>query len=346
VRRSDSDYTRIVALNAPERRPESTADEVRGYAQWKVDVLDLQSKAHATVAFQDVVAACGERCIEMVAWRDPELGRRSRETGRPLFSWVLTFRKLLLETAFVADMQSMLRTLEQAYEYPVDAEFTANFLPDGTYRINLVQCRPFQVSGGGSVIPAPAGLPDSDVLLSTKGAVVGPGRVEDVSRLIYVAPQAYNKLTQSERYAVARLIGRLTRVEPRPAGALMLAGPGRWGTSEPSLGVPVSFAEISRAHVICEVIEASGGLVPDVSLGTHFFNDLVERNVLYLALEADREGNFINSAALEQMPNSLVALLPDEAQWSHVVRVIETEGRRLRLHADAVKQTGLLYLHR
>jgi len=64
---------------------------------------------------------------------------------------------------------------------------------------------------------------------------------------------------------------------------LLFVGPGRWGTAEPALGVPVSFAEISRVTALCEVIEMREGLVPDVSLGTHFFNDLVEMQVLYLA---------------------------------------------------------------
>src|SRR5690606_18993225 len=100
--------TRIVALNAPERRPETTSVDVRGYAQWRVDVLDLQRKELCSRSFEEVVEMCGEQCIDMVGWRDPELTRRSRETGRPAFPYVLTFRKLLAETPFVADMRSML----------------------------------------------------------------------------------------------------------------------------------------------------------------------------------------------------------------------------------------------
>jgi pyruvate, water dikinase len=345
VRRSDDDYTRIVALNAPARRPETTAIEVRGYAQWRVDVLDLESKQHRSRSFEDVVKCCGERSIEMVASRDPELMRMARETGRPAFPWVLTFNKLLLETAFVADMRALLATLEKAYDYPVDVEFTANFLPDSSYRINLVQCRPFQVKGGGHVVTLPEGVAEGNLVLETQDAVIGPSVSAAVGRLIYVVPPVYALLTQSERYSIARLIGRLTRLENQPPGALLLVGPGRWGTTEPALGVPVAFAEISRVTALCEVIEMRDGLVPDVSLGTHFFNDLVEMQVLYLALTPDKEGNRVNARLIEQAPNQLSALIPDAAAWAAAVRVIDPAtmpgGRALRLHADALRQRAV-----
>ena len=342
VRRSDNDYTRIVALNAPARRPETNSHEVRGYAQWRVDVLDLHGRQQCALSFEEVAAECETDCVEMVAERDPDLMRQARETRRSSFPWVLTFRTLLTDTSFVADIRRLLAVLEEAYEYPVDIEFTTNFLPDGSYRINLVQCRPFQVKGGSTAIAPPAQIPAENVVLQTRGPVIGSSVAAEVGRLIYVVPRVYGALPQADRYSVARLIGRLTRLD-KPAGALMLAGPGRWGTSEPSLGVPVSFAEISRVQVLCELIEMRDGLVPDVSLGTHFFNDLVEMEVLYLALSPDREGNLVNAGYLEQLPNRLFELLPDAGSWANVVRVIDP-APRLRLHADALRQSAICYV--
>ena len=347
VRRSDDDYTRIVALNAPVRRPETTSSEVRGYAQWRVDVLDLEKKEQCSRTFEEVVKSCGEQSIEMVAWRDPELIRRSTETRRPTFPWVLTFKKLLSETSFVADMRALLETLEKAYDYPVDIEFTTNFLLDGSYRINLVQCRPFQVKGGGRIVAPPEVVADGDLVLKTHSAVIGSSMDTTVGRLIYVVPSVYGLLSQSDRYSIARLIGRLTHLEKQPEGALLLVGPGRWGTTEPALGVPVSFSEISRVNALCEVIEMREGLVPDVSLGTHFFNDLVEMQVLYLALIPGKEGNHVNASLIEQAPNQLPGLIPEEAVWAEAVRVIDPAGipggRTLRLHADALRQSAICY---
>jgi hypothetical protein len=345
VRRSDNDYTRIVALNAPLRRPETTSDEIRGYAQWRVDVLDLEKKEHRVCPFDEVVSACGEQAIEMAAWRDPALLRQARETGRPIFPWVLTFRKLLTETKFVEDMRALMQTLERAYDYPVDIEFTANFLSDGTYRINLVQCRPFQVKGSGPSAALPDVVKKGDLVMATRGPVIGQSMVATVGRLIYVVPQVYGQLPLSDRYSIARLIGRLTNLEDRPEGALLLAGPGRWGTAEPSLGVPVSFAEISSVTALCEIIEMREGLVPDVSLGTHFFNDLVEMQILYLALTPGQDGNSVNLDFIDKAPNRLRELMPPEAGWSEAVRVIDPAGlptpRRLRLYADALRQSSV-----
>ena len=64
---------------------------------------------------------------------------------------------------------------------------------------------------------------------------------------------------------------------------IMLIGPGRWGTTMPELGIPVSFNEIRNTTVLCELVMMHEGLVPDLSLGTHFFNDLVEMDILYMA---------------------------------------------------------------
>jgi hypothetical protein len=296
--------------------------------------------------FREVVESCGESCIEMVAGRDPEILRRSRETGRPLFPWVINFKRLLSETAFVKDIQALLQILERAYDYPVDVEFTTNFLSDGSYRINLVQCRPFQVRSAGPVVAQPESVAPADLVMRTQGAVIGPCTAAKVGRIIYVVPSEYGAMPLNERYSIARLIGRLTRLDEQPQGALLLLGPGRWGTAEPSLGVPVSFAEISRASVLCEVIEMREGLEPDVSLGTHFFNDLVESQILYLALVPGKEGNCLNRELLEHAPNQLAELIPDEAKWSGVVRVIDPEaipGRDLRLTADALRQSAICF---
>ena len=347
VRRSDNDYTRIVALNAPSRRPEGTPGEIREYAQWRVDVLDLEKQELTSLTFEEVVRACGEAMIEHVASRDPELTRGARETGRPIFPWVISFSRLLGETRFVEDLRAILNTLQSSYDYPVDVEFTANFLPDGAYRINLVQCRPFQVKGGGRPVEPPADVPTERLVFRARRAVIGPSVRSDIARLVYVVPSVYGQLPLPDRYAIARLIGQLTRLPVPADGLLMLAGPGRWGTTEPSLGVPVSFAEVNRVGALCEIVEMREGLVPDVSLGTHFFSDLVEMQILYLALFPGTLEDYVNIGLLDPAPNRLLALAPEEARWSDVVRVVDAAdlaGKRLRLEANSFRQHAVCYL--
>ena len=140
---------------------------------------------------------------------------------------------------------------------------------------------------------------------------------------------------------------RATRLEPAGALRIFLVGPGRWGTTTPSLGVPVSFPEIQRASAICEVMKL-GNVIPDVSLGSHFFNDLVESNMLYLAVYPDRPGYRLHEELLRSEPNRLAELLSEDARMAGIVRVIDFplrgDGRSLWLTADCVRQEALCYL--
>jgi len=228
VNRADDDYTRVVALNAPDKRPEASSDEVRQFAQRKVDVLNLEANQLASTTFADVAAQSPALPVDVVASADEQALRDAAQSGRTAApAWVLTFDRLLAGTPFVADMREMLAVLQRAYECPVDVEFTANFAsPDGrSYRVNLVQCRPLPVKGRGPV-EALADVPAADRLLECRGPVIGPGRVLNVQRFIYVVPAAYGQLPVRDRHAVARTIGRLTHLDGG-AATTMLLGPGR-----------------------------------------------------------------------------------------------------------------------
>src|SRR5512133_2859880 len=336
VDRADDDYTRVVALNAPLARPETSLDEVSEHAQRLVDVIDLARNRFDSRPFADVGPQLADVPVELFA--------TVRRDAPP----VLTFDKLLAATPFVQDVRAMLRTLADAYRYPVDVEFTANFLPGGQFRLNLVQCRPLQVKEGGIAAPPPPGLPEQAIVLASRGPVVGQSTSAPLDRVIFVDPDAYDRLGQSDRYEVARIVGRLTRLEHAGHRRILLLGPGRWGTSTVALGVPTSFAEIQRVSAIVEVVKPGMKVVPDVSLGSHFFNDLVESNMLYLAVYPDRPGYRLHEELLRSERNRLAELLPDDARMDGIVRVIDFplrgDGRSLWLNADCVRQEAVCYL--
>ena len=349
VDRADDDYTRLVALNAPLRTPEGDASHGRVYMQHKVDALDLQGNLLVSRDFQDVLPGRPQAPLDLFVSRDTDLEREARNRGmQGVTAWTLSFKKLLSETTFAEDMRGMLQAIHEAYDYTVDVEFTANFTDAKDYRINLVQCRPFAVKSSSMFIQPPHDIAAEDLLLTSAGPVIGHSRSEVLDRIVYVVPATYGQLPINERYAIARLIGQILHCqEDKPPGTIMLLGPGRWGTSTPSLGVPVSFTEISRAAILCEIVAMREDLVPDVSLGTHFFGEMVEMEMLYLALFPEREGTFLSKAFFEESPNRLSALLPRAATYSHVIRVIDpaeaASGRTLRLHADMMKQKVVCY---
>jgi pyruvate,water dikinase len=343
VDRSDDDYTRLVALNVPQKRPESNFEEVRQYAQRRVDYIDLQANRVMSGHFLDVVKESVDVPVEMFASAD-----ESHATMGGARVWVPTFDNLLTGTEFVKDMREALAVLQQAYEYPVDVEFTLNFVDDRSYRIHIVQCRPLPVKGAETPRPPEVEIPRADVIIEASGAVVGHSRHTRISRLVYVAPSIYGQLSLQDRYEVARLLGKINLTcESLVDGSLMLLGPGRWGTSDPFLGIPVTFNEVNRAAVLCEIVQMHEHLVPDVSLGTHFLNELVETDMLYLALFPDRGSNYLRTDLFEGTPNRLLQLVPKAGKWVETVRVIdacEIPCDAIFLIADALKQKVVCYM--
>jgi pyruvate, water dikinase len=333
VDRSDDDYTRLVALNAPARRPEANFDDVREHSQRRMDCLDLQEDKFVSLPFEDVIEEGPDFPLDLY------LTRAARDY--PL----ITFDRLLRETPVARDLRRMLEILESVYEHPVDIEFTVNFLGDGSYRIHLLQCRTFQIRReiAGKSPPMQTG---QATLLAAHGAVIGVSREQALSRIIYIVTDKYAALPEQARYGVARLIGRLSRLQAPDDRGLMLIGPGRWGTRSPSLGIPVSFTEISRASVVCEVVAMHESLIPDVSLGTHFFNDLVEHDMLYVAYFPKKGGNNINDEWFRQAPNRLLELESGAGELAEVVRVIDCgdAGQRVWLRADTTEQEALVFL--
>ena len=348
VDRSDDDYTRIVALNAPNRRPEANFDEVRQHAQRRVDYLDLEANQLVSGDFLDLVARNPHLPLEMVARQDASHPGRD-QSQQP---WVLTFDRVLAETSFVEDMREILTTLENAYSTPVDIEFTANFLEPRRFKINLLQCRTLQVRGTETRTLPNLEVEEDALVIEARGAVIGQSRLIDVDLFIYVVPGVYGQLPIKQRHEVARLIGEVNdATATRGVRTIMLLGPGRWGTSSPSLGIPVSFAEINRVSVLCEIVAMREDLIPDVSLGTHFLSELVEMDMLYLALFPRQGENYIRTEFFEESPNLLLDLLPSAKKWRDCVRVIDPRNAaescaRVKLSADAVEQKVICYFER
>ncbi len=350
VNRYDDDYTRVVALNAPEKRPEANIDEIRKYTQQKVEVLNLKSNQMVIYNFDDIVHMLFSLQVELYTSCDEKLKRNIKlKNSDERFPHILTFNQLLIKTQFLTDMGKIFRILEEAYHYPVDIEFTLNLIEDNIghhYRINLVQCRPFQVKSDMGMIEPHRDINIKDIIFRTAGPIIGNSCVTFVDRLIFVVPSAYSQLNMNDRYSIARLIGRLTHTGCDNQKKILLLGPGRWGTTMPALGVPVSFSEIHCVSILCEIVVMHEGLVPDVSLGTHFFNDLVEMDIQYCAIYPDRKNYEINFELLMQFPNKLIDILPDATPWEETIRVFEPidSDVKIYIHIDSMSQRGVCYI--
>ncbi|ADH84838.1 PEP/pyruvate-binding domain-containing protein [Desulfurivibrio alkaliphilus] len=357
VDRADDDYTRIAALSAPDKRPESSIDELRKFAQKRVDAIDLTANRLLPVDFDEIAKYSPPQELRLAASQDPQ-------TNAPYIS----FNGLFKNTPFVAHMQKLLGTLDSAYQYPVDIEFTLNFTgeegcrslaasqdsrgeevmacdPAANYRINLVQCRPFEVRKSEEVSLDFAEDKDKQVLLAARqGTVIGRSRALNPRRLVLVSPDHYGALPVSQKHLAARAIGKIMKVTPEELPAV-LVGPGRWGTTTVSLGIPVTFSEICQAACVIEVVAMHEGLIPDVSLGTHFFNDLVEFDIMYLAFYPGKEGSELNRELLAGFRNRYLDLVPEPEYraLAEIITVVDFSRDELVLAADIVGQSYQLY---
>ncbi|MHC4205184.1 MAG: PEP/pyruvate-binding domain-containing protein, partial [Planctomycetota bacterium] len=345
VNRVEDDYPRIIALDEPLVRPVSGMEDIRKYSQHHVDLLDNRHNILGTISFQKLLDEIPDIKLDLVAVRDHHLARQARQQGkRGADYWLLTFEKLLTETSFTQIMQNILKTLESHYQYPVDIEFTVNFTEDQEPLINLLQCRPLQTRGTQGRVEIPAQIDPEKVLFSCEGHFMGGSICQDINKVIYVDPKAYIDLPLSGKYDIARLVGELNRqVATKETEPAIFFGPGRWGTTTPSLGVPVSFHEINNAAVLAEIAYEGGNLMPELSFGTHFFQDLVEGDIFYVALFPGKPDTVFNVANLDDMPDRMTEVLPESSKYANVVRLYELRDRKLRIVSDVTSRKVICF---
>jgi len=353
VDRVANDYPRMVALSHPDLRPEKTVSEIRKYSQHQVDAVDLAANRFASVSVEQVLSAetAGIRLLASLDQGDylqPIIGIGPDMNPASL---VLTFDGLVKNRTFTAAMKAILKTLEHYYNFPVDIEFAMDIANDRgkpEFVLTLLQCRPLTSHVWAEGLSTPSDIPETDIVFSAH-RMVPHGIVSGIEYIVYVDPEVYSRIpTQAQKSEIGRVVGRLNkRLEGR---TFILMGPGRWGSSNIDLGVKVSYADIYNTRMLVEIAMAKGGETPEVSYGTHFFQDLVESKIYPLPLYPDDEGTIFNLAFLADAPNVLAELLPDDAALAEFVKVIDIRaasgGRTLEVVMNAERDEAVAYLKR
>ena len=300
VDREADDYARFIKLDEPLSPPLVEYGDEYKYSQHKVDVIDLKENRFETVPLDSLDKR--DLHADPLLFMEPDMAAAARYrelgiSGVPVPD-IVNFNRLLRRTGFADDMALIMETLEKTYEYPVDVEYACSFTPSGEYRVNLLQCRTLQTHGVGHA----GGMPQvKDFFFRIKGNFMGGNVCIPVRYVVFIRAAEYLDLPERLKYSVARRIGELNTLLTKEGAVLI--GPGRWGTTTPSLGVPVSFAEISKYTCMCEVAYSSHGMRPELSYGSHFFQDLVESQVFYAALYRGEEGCLFHDALFDAMPD-------------------------------------------
>jgi hypothetical protein len=242
----------------------------------------------------------------------------------------------------------MLSKLERVYNHPVDIEFTASLGPEGNVRVNLLQCRPLFLPGSLGPISMPADLPRERTLFRSQKMMSG-GVVHDIRYILYIDPQRYSSIPSLEiKKGLGRIVGQINGVPRVAEGKILMMGPGRWGSNNIDLGVNVGYADIDNAKVLVEIAREEAGHVPEVSYGTHFFQDLVEDRIIYLPIYPDDPQAEFNREFFDGSPNILLDLLPEASQYKDFLQVIDvfasTNGRYVQVVADPQAHRAVCYL--
>jgi hypothetical protein len=351
VDRVGDDYPTLMAPGQPGLRVNVTPDEIVRYSPRWADVINLETNTFETVDLQELLREHGEEYpgIRQIVSIVGENRIRKPIGLEPDFEnddLVVTFEGLINDTVFVKQIEGMLHLLSDKVGKPVDIEFAS----DGT-DLYLLQCRAQSYTDDYEPAPIPPNLP-RDIVLFTAHRSISNGRVSDITHIVYIDPDRYAEMENlRDLRDVGNAVGKLNKLLPRRQFVLM--GPGRWGSrGDIKLGVRVTYADISNTAVLMEVACAKGNYVPELSFGTHFFQDLVEADIRYIPLYPDDPGSTLDQTFLRRAKNMLPEIIPEFAHLADAVRVVdvarEREGRVLRIlmNADLEEAVGIFDIPR
>jgi hypothetical protein len=346
VDRTVDDYPVLVALEQPTLRAVQQPDEVYRYSQGEVDVIDLNQGQFDSITIEDFLRRVGRKLPNMnkifSIYRHrqilPMVGLMVQVDPSEL---VVTFDGLV-KSEFPGSLKKMLDLLEEGLGEPVDVEFAH----DGEH-LFMLQCRALSLGSSANRVPVPANV-DADDQIFSANRYVQMAQCPNIEYIVLVDPRDYEKLpTKEEMLRVGRTVSHLN--QQLPERRFILMGPGRWGSrGDIRLGVPVTYSDISHTAMLVEIARQRGSYLPDVSFGTHFFNDLVESKIAYLPVYPDDRRVVWNEDFLAHGPNALAELLPDYADMEHVVRVIDVAaasgGKLAHIVMDAEADRALAFL--
>jgi pyruvate,water dikinase len=347
VDRIGDDYPVLLAPGQPGLRVNVTADEVIRYSPRKMDVMNLETNAFETIEAQKLLKMHGDEFPAVRHIVSIVEGDRVRKPVGLEPDWekddvVVTFQGLFGDTKFVQQARTLMTLLCERLAMPVDIEFAH----DGK-DFYLLQCRAQSYGDTQTGAPIPRNLPRDKIIFSANRHISN-GRVPDITHIVYVDPEAYSQIEDWDVLRqIGRAVGRLNQVLPKRQFILM--GPGRWGSrGDIKLGVDVTYSDINNTAVLLEMAKQKGNYVPELSFGTHFFQDLVEADIRYIPLYPDDPKICFNELFLRRSRNILADVLPEYEHLSDTLRVIdvpqETEGQILRvlMNADLDEAVGVL----
>ena len=334
VDRTEGSYPRLVNLDRPEATTAATIAEKHEFSQRKLEVINKEKKGLEQIQLDQIENRLPGFLGNALLEHDFEAEQRLCELGRNQPVRFISCKGLVSNRRMMEQFREMMQVIQRTYQQPVDIEFTLNLDGTGEYMINLLQCRPLQVFRDTGDVFIPDVLAPERILMSLEGASMGLSREVPLDLIVYVDPVSYYNLPYNEKNSVAKAVGSVNWKYRGSGKHMMLIVPGRIGTSSQELGVPTTFADISEFEVICEVAESGAGYNPELSYGSHIFQDLVEAQILYTAVFEGEQTKEYHPEKLTRLPNLLTELFPELEKLNEVIRILDVSGKECTVYHD------------
>ena len=334
VDRRTGSYPRLVSLDAPTKVLSTDMSDRQQFSQRIVDAISADTNDVEGFDAMNICKSVPRYLKNMIYSHNYETESRLRERGDWRDVLFITCDGLTKNEQLMTDMRDILELIQTHYEYPVDTEYTINFAPDGSYVIDLLQCRPLQLTAEGDKITVPDGVDNRHILLETKGVSMGFSREIAIDGVVYIDPILYYQMPYRRKYEIKEALSQVNWRFRNQGKHLLLLTPGRICTSSPELGVPSGFSDISEFSVIAEVSESKVGYIPELSYGSHIFQDLVEAGILYTAVFEKESTVAFSPDLLKEFADvtNEVTELADDIKG--VLRVYDTSKDHLTLYYD------------
>ena len=341
VDRTEGSYPRVVNLDMPEKTSYSSSADKHRFSQGKAEVINMASRSLEKLPYERIAPDIPGYLDRILLEHDYDAEYALRESGRPRDVKFISCKGLVTNKTLMEQMKRMLRCIQEEYDYPVDTEFTINISESGEYSVDLLQCRPLQIQKGRTGTMVPGNIPEEKVLLESRGASMGICKASELDLIVYVDPVKYYETPYKEKNDVARLIGSINWRYRDQGKHMMLILPGRVGTTSPELGVPTAFSDISAFEIICETEERQAGYNPELSYGSHIFQDLVEAEILYTAVFHSEKTIRFQPDRLKGSPD-IVDQFDHGKELAEVVHVYDVSGRKCEVYHDVANEHLLI----
>lgn len=339
VDRTKKDYPRIINLDKPEVTMVKDIREKHRYSQHYLDVIDLKDISLHDIPVGDGLDVIPRYAKRVLVEHDREAERMFRDRGERREIVFVNCEGLVNNQDFIDDMKEIMNTLEIAYDYPVDIEYTVNVGEDNSFNVNLLQCRPLQVSINNEAIEMPE---DKNVFFHIKESSMGMSRKNEIDTICYVDPHRYYEYPYAQKSSISHVINDVNAYCKENGKTAILIVPGRIGTSSPELGIPVVFADISHFSAILEESYSEVGYMPELSFGSHMFQDLVEAEIYYGALFENEKKLEFNNDMVYDHKNILKDINPNLSEEIYdMIHVIDFGDDKAEFYHDMNKDETL-----